>query len=42
MSTRKRTLQEEFIAKKRESNSITTREIIDFLRVGLESKWNKH
>ena len=38
MSTREKTIQEERIAKKKESNSITTLEITDFLQVDLESK----
>ena len=38
MSTRKKTLQVEIIAKKKELRSITTLEIIDSLRVDLESK----
>jgi hypothetical protein len=38
MSIKKRTILAEPIAKKRESKSITTREIRDSLRVDLESK----
>ena len=38
MSIEKSILHVEFIAKKRESNSITMQEITDFLRVDLESK----
>jgi hypothetical protein len=38
MNTKKRIIQEEIIAKKRELRSITTQEITDSLRVDLESK----
>ena len=38
MNTRKKTLQEERIVKKKESSSIITPEITDSLRVDLESK----
>ena len=38
MSIRIRTLQEEPIARKKESRSITTRETIDSPRAGLENK----
>jgi len=41
MSTRKRTIRVEIIAKRKESRFITTRETIDFLRVDLENKYFK-